>query len=277
MDKKTLLLRRQKRKCERPLSAAQQLVLKCAGATAEDGVLDRQRFRTACLTAGLARGTFANCVCLLKVKNLFPYTFAPKTAVDNGSSDRTAVQYNEPFIKEAIAAALAATAELERKRDEASRCFPPNLTPSEAAAVERESRLQLIRRFIEEFFALLERHRRERTVVVDGTKYRGVTWRKQIKRWVAQITEPGFQKYVGTFTDKLEAAYAHDEAAIAEFGDRAILNFPREKQAWASNGTPAETSMTGASAEAPSTRGKKRLRGAKTTSRETVIRSSPGA
>ena len=58
------------------------------------------------------------------------------------------------------------------------------------------------------------------------TGYRGV---KQIgKRWAAQIHAPGMRSHLGMFGTPQEAARAYDKAAWEAYGEKAILNFPRE-------------------------------------------------
>ena len=56
--------------------------------------------------------------------------------------------------------------------------------------------------------------------------YRGVTWKRQIGRWVAQIGHEGRNRYLGTFPTAELAAAAYDVAALALHGEFARLNFP---------------------------------------------------
>jgi HNH endonuclease len=56
--------------------------------------------------------------------------------------------------------------------------------------------------------------------------YRGVSWKRQIGRWVAQIGYQGGTRYLGTSTDPVVAARAYDVAALETWGEYARLNFP---------------------------------------------------
>lgn len=56
--------------------------------------------------------------------------------------------------------------------------------------------------------------------------YKGVSWHKRDSRWGAQITSEGRTRYLGYFTDEIEAAKAYDRAARDVFGEFACLNFP---------------------------------------------------
>lgn len=55
--------------------------------------------------------------------------------------------------------------------------------------------------------------------------YKGVFWSKQSNKWKAQIRYCSKFYYLGSFTDKIEAAKAYDEAAKKYFGEFANLNF----------------------------------------------------
>lgn len=55
---------------------------------------------------------------------------------------------------------------------------------------------------------------------------KGMWYRRERSRWVAQIVVGGELKRLGSFRDKLAAARAYDEAARKYFGEFARCNFP---------------------------------------------------
>jgi hypothetical protein len=55
--------------------------------------------------------------------------------------------------------------------------------------------------------------------------FKGVTWHKQLNRWQVTVGR-GKGQYVGVFRDRVEAALAYDNAAVARYGNFANLNFP---------------------------------------------------
>jgi len=57
------------------------------------------------------------------------------------------------------------------------------------------------------------------------SKYKGVDWAKDMKRWRVRITVNGKRMYLGSFKNEVEAAKAYDIAAKKYHGDFAALNF----------------------------------------------------
>jgi hypothetical protein len=58
------------------------------------------------------------------------------------------------------------------------------------------------------------------------SKYKGVHWHKQQKKWAAAITANKKRKHLGYFEQEEEAAKAYDKAAKKLHADFASLNFP---------------------------------------------------
>lgn len=58
--------------------------------------------------------------------------------------------------------------------------------------------------------------------------YRGVSWDKSRKRWMAKIEVDRRQVHLGRFEIRELAALAYDAAAKRYFGEFASLNFPNE-------------------------------------------------
>ena len=57
-----------------------------------------------------------------------------------------------------------------------------------------------------------------------SSKYKGVSWHKQGKFWVAGIKSNGKRQHLGSFHNELEAAKAYDEKALELFGEFALTN-----------------------------------------------------
>lgn len=58
------------------------------------------------------------------------------------------------------------------------------------------------------------------------SKYKGVSWKPKLKKWVVQISLNGETKYCGLYTDEVEAAMAYDQAARSLHGEFCSTNFP---------------------------------------------------
>jgi len=62
------------------------------------------------------------------------------------------------------------------------------------------------------------------------SKYKGVDWSTEMKRWRARIRVNGKRIYLGSFKHEIEAAKAYDTAAAKYHGQFAALNFKRRSQ-----------------------------------------------
>lgn len=65
--------------------------------------------------------------------------------------------------------------------------------------------------------------------------YKGVCWNSGKSAWLAQIQINGRNRYLGLFSDEVEAARFYDMEARRAFGEFACLNFP-EEHSWPSSG-----------------------------------------
>lgn len=63
-----------------------------------------------------------------------------------------------------------------------------------------------------------------------SSRFKGVSWLKQNRKWEAYIQENGRKRYLGLFTVEHEAALAYDRAAKEFFGEFARPNFLLEKE-----------------------------------------------
>ena len=57
------------------------------------------------------------------------------------------------------------------------------------------------------------------------SRYKGLAWDKQDRRWEVRISANGKRKYVGRFEDEVKAARAYDRAANKYHGQYASVNF----------------------------------------------------
>jgi hypothetical protein len=72
---------------------------------------------------------------------------------------------------------------------------------------------------------------RKRLNANNTTGYRGVTYNKGNRRWLAQIQHEGIQMHLGYFTTPEEAARAYDQKAEELFGEFAKTNHPQNSEA----------------------------------------------
>jgi hypothetical protein len=59
-----------------------------------------------------------------------------------------------------------------------------------------------------------------------SSKFKGVSFFKQTKRWEAYIKKDGKRYHLGFFKSEEDAARAYDEVAIEKFKEFAYINFP---------------------------------------------------
>jgi AP2 domain len=57
-----------------------------------------------------------------------------------------------------------------------------------------------------------------------SSQYKGVSWHKRDKKWIARVTIDGKRKYLGRFEAEIDAARAYNDAALAAYGNQAYLN-----------------------------------------------------
>lgn len=75
-----------------------------------------------------------------------------------------------------------------------------------------------------------EKQRFVRGDVRPTSRYKGVSLRRTSGRWYAYINGGGKARYLGSFVDETDAARAYDRAALEEYGEFALLNFPEGRQ-----------------------------------------------
>lgn len=59
-----------------------------------------------------------------------------------------------------------------------------------------------------------------------SSQYKGVSWNKRERAWVALLRSRPRITYLGKFASEVEAARAYDAAALEAWGEYACLNFP---------------------------------------------------
>jgi hypothetical protein len=58
------------------------------------------------------------------------------------------------------------------------------------------------------------------------TRYHGISWKKDVKKWRVRLTINGRRQTFGYYADEVEAAKAYDRVAKKHRGQFAALNFP---------------------------------------------------
>lgn len=61
-----------------------------------------------------------------------------------------------------------------------------------------------------------------------ASRYRGVSWNKNCKKWRAQVWKGNEVFHIGYFDDEVSAAKAYDEGVLRLRGDKAATNFPAD-------------------------------------------------
>jgi len=84
------------------------------------------------------------------------------------------------------------------------------------------------------------------------SKFRGVSFNNQLKKWKAVITVGRSQHFLGYFAEELQAAKAYDEASLKHRGPQAPVNFPSQPSADA-EGDAMDVSMNDAFTEGTAT------------------------
>ncbi len=82
-------------------------------------------------------------------------------------------------------------------------------------------------------------NQRDRVSTGSTSRYKGVSWNFQSRRWSVKITAGTVYQFLGYFSDEVEAASVYDEAARDLHGDFARLNFPVEGEVSAVPGAVA--------------------------------------
>lgn len=67
---------------------------------------------------------------------------------------------------------------------------------------------------------------KRKTTSATSSRFKGVSWVKEKRKWRAQATINGRLTYLGDFAEEADAAHAYDAAARAHFGEFALLNLP---------------------------------------------------
>lgn len=71
-----------------------------------------------------------------------------------------------------------------------------------------------------------QNHFNRRPDVDTSSRFKGISWSKQQRFWIAQIMVSRQPFRLGSFASEIDAAMAYDVAAIEKMGEYACLNFP---------------------------------------------------
>jgi len=63
---------------------------------------------------------------------------------------------------------------------------------------------------------------------IGSSKYKGVSWSKDRKKWVSNISINSKQTFIGSFDSELEAAFSYNEKAKEVQGEFAYINIIKE-------------------------------------------------
>lgn len=63
-----------------------------------------------------------------------------------------------------------------------------------------------------------------------SSRFRGVWWERERRKWCARITVNGKRVNTGSFVNEEDAARAYDSVAREAYGEFAILNFPMAEE-----------------------------------------------
>jgi hypothetical protein len=82
-----------------------------------------------------------------------------------------------------------------------------------------------------------------RTSTCGTSRFKGVSWNKRTRHWIAYIRKDRKLHNLGTFAIEEDAARAYDAAATRLFGEFALLNFPEEESS--NDARPADSGSVG--------------------------------
>ncbi len=63
-----------------------------------------------------------------------------------------------------------------------------------------------------------------RKLAKSSSKYKGVTYHKRDRKYIARISQYGKQCQIGYFDNEIDAALAYDKAAVNLYGEYAMTN-----------------------------------------------------